>query len=71
MFSRLIAHWHTLPKRWVDRPMRPYATADGAGLLYRGTEFVEALAERDDAAAYSVVPEDGRAVETRLDVRRL
>ena len=62
LFHRLVADG-TLPAG--------YATADGAGILYRGTEFVEALAERDDAAAYSVVSEDGRAVETRLDVRRL
>ena len=34
-----------------------YATDDGAGLLYRGTDFVEAR--------------DGVAVETALDVRRL
>lgn len=62
LFHRLVAEG-TLPAG--------YATADGAGLLYRGTEFVEALAERDDAAAYSVTAEDGRAVETRLDVRRI
>ncbi len=62
LFHRLIAEG-TLPGG--------YATADGAGVLYRGTEFVEAVAERDDAAAYSVIAEGGRAVETRLDVRRL
>ncbi len=62
LFHRLVADG-TLPAG--------YATADGAGLLYRGPEFVEAVAERDDAAAYSVVAEGGRAVETRLDVRRL
>ena len=27
-----------------------YATDDGAGVLYRGTDFVQALSERDDAA---------------------
>jgi peptidase E len=49
-----------------------YATDDGVGLLYRGTEFVEALAERDDAGAYRVERgPDGTAVETRLDVTRL
>ncbi|MCD4532535.1 peptidase E [Nocardioides sp. cx-169] len=49
-----------------------YATDDGAGLLYRGTELVEALAENDRAGAYFVdrTP-DHTAVETRLDVRRL
>ena len=49
-----------------------YATDDGAGLLYRGTCLVEALAERDGAAAYHVERgPDGAAVETPLDVRRL
>jgi peptidase E len=44
-----------------------YATDDGAGVLYRGTEFVEAVAENGGAGAYFV--ESG--VETALDVRRL
>src|SRR6185369_5708348 len=43
-----------------------YATDDGAGVLYRGAEFVGALTERDGAAAYFVAAEDGRAVENRL-----
>jgi peptidase E len=49
-----------------------YATDDGAGLLYRGTEFVEAVTEEDGKAAYWVTTgEDGTAVEERLDTRRL
>jgi peptidase E len=44
-----------------------YATDDGAGVLYRGTEFVEAVAENGGAGAYFV--ESGE--ETALDVRRL
>jgi len=55
-----------------------YATDDGAGLLYRGTELVMALAENDTAGAYRVEPGPGgaddhssTAVETPLDVRRL
>jgi peptidase E len=44
-----------------------YATDDGAGVLYRDTEFVEAVAENCRAGAYFV--ETG--VETALDVRRL
>ena len=31
-----------------------YATDDGAGLIYRGSEFVEAVADRDGAAAYRI-----------------
>jgi peptidase E len=47
-----------------------YATDDGVGLLYRGTELVEVLAERPDAAAYRVERgPTGGAVETRLDAR--
>lgn len=50
-----------------------YATDDGAGLLYRGTELVEALAERPGAGCYHVrLGADGdAAVETPLDTRLL
>ena len=48
-----------------------YATDDGAGVLYRGTEFAEAVSERDDAAVYFIESVDGEVVETRLDTRRL
>jgi peptidase E len=49
-----------------------YATDDGAGVLYRSTEFVEAVADIDGAGAYFVEPgPGGTAVETVLDVRRL
>lgn len=49
-----------------------YATDDGAGVLYRGTEMVGAFAERDGASAYLVeAGPDGTAVETELDVTRL
>ncbi|WP_301123111.1 peptidase E [Mycolicibacterium fortuitum] len=48
-----------------------YATDDGAGLLYRGAEFVEAVAENPTAGAYFVQPRDGAAIETALDIRRL
>lgn len=48
-----------------------YATDDGVGIVYRGTEVVEAVAERDRAGAYRVEAVDGRAAETRLDPRRL
>jgi peptidase E len=49
-----------------------YATDDGAGLLYRGTDMVEALAERDRSGAYRVErTPDGTAHETPLDIRRL
>lgn len=50
-----------------------HCTDDGAGLLYRGTTLVEAVAERPNAGAYRVErdPRTGLAVEHRLDVRRL
>jgi peptidase E len=49
-----------------------YATDDGVGLLYRGTELAEAVAELDGKGAYFVERgPDGRAVETRIDPRRL
>lgn len=62
LFQRLVGDG-TLPSG--------YATDDGAGLLYRGTEPPEAVAERDVAAAYFVERTVDGAVETRLDVRRL
>ena len=49
-----------------------HATDDGVGLVYRGTELVEAVADRPDKAAYRVERgSDGTAVETRLEPRRL
>jgi peptidase E len=47
-----------------------YATDDGAGVLYRGTEFVKVVAENNSAAAYFVEARDG-TVETPLDIQRM
>ncbi len=49
-----------------------YATDDGVGLVYRGTDLVEAVADRPDAAAYHVErTSDGTAHETIIAPRRL
>ncbi|PZS27378.1 MAG: peptidase E [Pseudonocardiales bacterium] len=49
-----------------------YATDNGVGLVYRGTEFVEAVAEIEGKAAYHVGRgPDGAAVETRIEPRLL
>jgi peptidase E len=48
-----------------------YATDDGAGVLYRGTEFVEAVTDVEGKHAYFVEQIDGAAVETELTTRRL
>ena len=49
-----------------------HCTDDGVGLVYRGTELVEAVTEQDGKGAYIVAKgADGRVVETRLDTRRL
>ena len=48
-----------------------YATDDGAGVLYRGTKFVEAVCEDEGAAAYFIHTHDGVVRETRIDTRRL
>jgi peptidase E len=49
-----------------------YATDDGVGLVYRGVELVEAVADRPGAAAYRVDRgAGGTAVETRMAPRRL
>jgi hypothetical protein len=49
-----------------------YATDDGAGLIYRGTEMTEAVADTPDKFAYFVERgPDGQARETRLPTRLL
>ncbi|MHB1710133.1 MAG: Type 1 glutamine amidotransferase-like domain-containing protein, partial [Acidimicrobiales bacterium] len=48
-----------------------YATDDGVGLVYRGTELAEAVTEVRGKGAYQVRREDGRAVEERLEPRLL
>jgi peptidase E len=49
-----------------------YASDDGVGLVYEGTELVEAVADRPEVAAYQVERgADGRAVETRIEPRLL
>ncbi|MPV36209.1 Type 1 glutamine amidotransferase-like domain-containing protein [Georgenia subflava] len=49
-----------------------YCTDDGVGLVYRGTELVEAVTERRGQGAYVVTRgSDGRAVEERIEPRRL
>lgn len=48
-----------------------FATDDGAGLVYRGTQFVEAVAENYTAGAYFVERCGGAVTETALSVRRL
>ncbi len=49
-----------------------YATDNGVGLLYRGTDMVEAVAELAGRGAYYVCPSsDGRAQETRIEPRLL
>ena len=48
-----------------------HCTDDGVGLVYHGTELVEAVSERDGKGAYVVTREGDRAVEERIEPRRL
>jgi peptidase E len=48
-----------------------YATDDGVGIVYRGTEFAEAVTEVRGKGAYYVVRDGGQAVEERIDPRVL
>ena len=49
-----------------------YATDDGVGLVYRGTELMEAVADCPDGLAYSVSRNpDGSVSETVIEPRRL
>jgi peptidase E len=53
----------TLPKS--------YATDDGCGVVYRGTEVHEVVADREGAQAYRVELVDGEVRETALPARLL
>jgi hypothetical protein len=49
-----------------------HATDDGVGLVYEGTELVEAVADRPGVAAYLVERQpDGTVTETRIEPRLL
>lgn len=49
-----------------------HCTDDGVGLVYRGTQLVEAVTEVDGKGAYIVAKgDDGTAVETPVTTRRL
>ena len=49
-----------------------HATDDGVGLVYEGTELVEAVADRPGVAAYVVERRlDGTVTETRIEPRLL
>jgi peptidase E len=48
-----------------------YATDDGCGIVYRGTEVHEVIADRDGAQAYKVELVDGEVIETPLPARVL
>ncbi|MGC5562726.1 Type 1 glutamine amidotransferase-like domain-containing protein [Streptomyces sp. FR-108] len=48
-----------------------HCTDDGVGLVYRGTELVEAVAEVGGKGAYVVTREGDTAAEERLEPRRL
>jgi peptidase E len=48
-----------------------HCTDDGVGLVYHGTELVEAVSELDGKSAYVVTRQGDTAVEERLETRRL
>lgn len=48
-----------------------YATDDGVGLVYRGTELVEAVSEIDGKGAYAVRRTEDGIEEERIEPRRL
>jgi peptidase E len=56
----------------IEAGMLPgYAADDGAALHFRGTELVDVVTSRENAAAYRVEMVDGRVTETRLPARYL
>lgn len=48
-----------------------HCTDDGTGLLYRGTQLIEAVSERDAASAWRLTLAGGEVVEEPLPTRRL
>jgi len=48
-----------------------HCTDDGVGLVYRGTDLVEVVAEVRDRAAYRITAADGTVTEERLEPRFL
>ena len=48
-----------------------HCTDDGVGLVYHGTELVEAVSEQDGKGAYVVTRNGDAAVEERIEPRRL
>jgi peptidase E len=48
-----------------------YATDNGAGLIYHGTELHEAVTEKDGALAYEIHRQGDTAIETALPTRIL
>ncbi|MCM2580416.1 peptidase E [Streptomyces meridianus] len=48
-----------------------HCTDDGVGLVYRGTELVEAVTEKAGKGAYAVTREGDSAAEERIEPRRL
>jgi peptidase E len=48
-----------------------HCTDDGVGLVYHGTELVEAVTEQDGKGAYIVTRDGDRALEERIEPRRL
>ncbi len=48
-----------------------HCTDDGVGLVYHGTELVEAVSEQDGKGAYVVSRNGDAAVEERIEPRRL
>lgn len=62
LFQQLVGDG-TLPAGW--------ASDDGVGLHFRGTEFVEAVSEREGAAAWRVEPAENGVRETRIPPRLL
>jgi len=62
LYQRLIADG-TLPDG--------YATDDGTGLVYHGTEMTEAVTEVRGKGTYRVTREDGKAREERIEPRVL
>jgi peptidase E len=55
-----------------ERLPTAYATDDGVGLIYRGTEMTDAVADTDGKFAYHIErTSDGQARETRITPQRL
>lgn len=70
-YATWVEEFEGVPAVVIERYDRDPCTDDGAGLVYFGTELVEAVTERDGAKGWIVRRDGDVAVEQPLPTRKL